>query len=524
MKKLLILGFAAVSMLLGSCSKSYLDVRPTTDVSKEDALTSVANIEASMQGTIAHQNQWRYDQSMTAQTSQSIFNDMMAGIIVRPHKSNGWWWSLYRFSSWDFDSSSNFYFHYRFGYITLKNLNMIIAATVNEFENMSASDKAHFQTLRAEALALRAAEYHKLSVYYGYRWEGDKNTANTQLSVPLILNETMDRNPRNTMSEVYAQIWIDLNEAISLFEANKDFEAPVDEDLAERPNIYMAYMLKARIQMYQHDYAGAYESAKKVIDSKKYSIMGWDEYQAGFNSVENKEWIWGAKLTATNPKYFASYFAYMGVNYSSSFIRTAGMCIDSRYVTVLPDSDVRKGTGTDGIVLLDNAATIKANGKPYYFAKGFTPTTSANVFPYYMRKYKQTSTGSLGAGDVVYMRLAEAYYIAAEAAYRLGNEADAQAMLTKAVLPYDAKFVAPAGAALYTAIKNYKAFDMYGEGRGFEDVKARGEKVIRTGSNHNLLEVAYENWSSIKGEENSKISKLIMDKSIIENNNLIVND
>ncbi len=119
------------------------------------------------------------------------------------------------------------------------------------------------QQLTGEAKFTRALIYFELVNLYG--------------GVPLLLTSKYQDNavaPRNTVSEVYAQIVSDLKDAQSLLSANylaADASSVTTERL--RPNKAAATALLARVQLYLSDWAGAEASATTIISNSAYSLV-----------------------------------------------------------------------------------------------------------------------------------------------------------------------------------------------------------------------------------------------------------
>ena len=83
--------------------------------------------------------------------------------------------------------------------------------------------------------------------------------------------------------------------------------------------------------------------------------------------------------------------------------------------------------------------------------------------------------------DVIYMRTAEMYYVAAEAYYLAGNTTKAQEALTTIMATRVPGYICTStGEALYKEICVNKRIDMFEEGSRFFDIKRRNESIDRS--------------------------------------------
>src|SRR5690349_14735920 len=194
-----------------SCKKDYLDTFPTTAVAATDAVASTLNAYAALNGI--HRIMYtQYDQQGEAgEGSNNIFRDLMGEDIVYPLANGstgliGWLqWTNHRNVN-----STDLRYVYRFYYRIIANANVLI----NGIDGASGPD-ADKKIIKGQALAYRAWAHFQLVQLWGKRY--DKATRpNTQLGVPILLNNTLAGQPRATVEEVYTQINKDLDDAIIL--------------------------------------------------------------------------------------------------------------------------------------------------------------------------------------------------------------------------------------------------------------------------------------------------------------------
>jgi len=141
---------------------------------------------------------------------------------------------------------------YEEAYDVIRQCNLVIE-NIPTVEDPSFTD-AEKNDAVAQAKFLRALVHLQLNNLFG------NNISESNLSVPLVtkvLSVTDPNQERNTISEVYDQIEIDLNEAISGI-------TNVDRSKATST---AAKALLARVKLYRGDYPGARDLANEVINS-----------------------------------------------------------------------------------------------------------------------------------------------------------------------------------------------------------------------------------------------------------------
>lgn len=173
---------------------------------------------------------------------------------------NGYSWADYLYSSSDDEDSYNNFYHviYLCNYI-LNNL-------------ADAPDGTKFTRSYVEG----AARFHRAFAYFNlvnlYAKHYDKNTAETDLGVPLILEA--DPNiiiGRASVQQIYDQIFTDLNKAkVSLTKEKPEYSF--------RPNQGAVYALLARIYLYQGEYKLCLEAAR-TARKQGYEISDYNQYE-----------------------------------------------------------------------------------------------------------------------------------------------------------------------------------------------------------------------------------------------------
>tara|TARA_R110002124_G_scaffold36815_1_gene118362 strand:+ start:105 stop:1238 length:1134 start_codon:yes stop_codon:yes gene_type:complete len=334
------------------------------------------------------------------------------------------------------------------------NANMIIA----NIDGASGSE-ADKKAIKAEALVYRAWSFFQTVQLFGERYKAGGN--NNSPGVPLVLTPSSDPLPRSSVEEVYTQINKDLDEAISLMNGyTRKNKSHFD--------ISVAKGIKARVAITQQNFATAATLAKEARTG--YTLMSNDDYLGGFNSYDNKEWMWSSRIVSDQTNYFYSFFAYMSNNYSASAIRSTPKVMFSVLYDKISDTDVRKklwdptGKNTVDFPL---------------------PLSTFQRFKYHPKKFR-VADQSLSIGDVPYMRAGEMYLLEAEALARQGKDAEAAAVLNTFAVNRDPsyKLSTKTGAALIEEIMVQRRVELWGEGFRFYDLKRTNSPLNRNGGNH----------------------------------------
>lgn len=484
-------------MLFGSCAKDYLRTQSSIAIGTPVALGTLENIELALNGMYTTLGNQYVTSQFLGMSYFNMFNDMVSGSMsVDRH----WLWSV----DWSFSTqkdnaltADNALRPWTYNYAAILKLNDILTG-INAITPTDIEKDLH-NNLLGQTLTARAMLYSIMNLHFSPRYESAA-TAKTLRSVPIRKDVSTGELERATQEEMINFILEDLDTAIAAFEGNS----------ISRPAQYLsgnaAKVLKLRMLMYTGRNEEVLVLAQDIIANSGKSIMGATQYMSGFNSVNNPEWIYGTVIGAGS----GVTWTYQGIwlNYNSTHWGQiyGPAIIDLSYVVGTDNSDIKLVADGDGVAdkfegtppvtkgltmrdtdirralfLEDTKATIEANGLAHYFNEGWTGTPSAYVAQGQNRKFIDMN-GDRKA-DVVMMRLAEVYYIAAEAAALTGNDGLAQTYLSVVAEPYDSGVTSyirtKTGADLKLMIENYKRVDMFGEGRVFADVKRRGDWVYR---------------------------------------------
>lgn len=445
---------AALAMGLSSCKKEYLDTAPTDQVSASVSFATTTNAQSVVNGIYRNMYQAYLNQDEGGESSVMIDMDMMGEDLVNPTTGSGWFITSYRYTMHRTVNATQLLFIYKYYYTLIANANAVL-----EHVDAAAGPDADKKTIKGEALGIRAYAHYQLVQLFAKRYDATA-IPNTQLGIPIILNTNLDPVKRSTVEEVYTQIGKDLDAALAYFAgaAARVSKAHI--------NANVIYGLKARVALTKQDYTNAVTNAQ--LARVGFPLMSNSDYLGGFGNAANSEWIWGVTQIADQSSGFASFCAYMSVNFNSTHVRTDPKCINNLLYNQITTTDIRKQ-------LWDPTAANTA----------FTPPPGGSRYPYMNRKFRSFDSGNSYA-DLVFMRSAEMYLIEAEANARAGQFIAAQNALYPLAVNRDPLYVKSTlvGQPLIDEIMIQRRVELWGEGFRFLDLKRTNSALNRNGANH----------------------------------------
>lgn len=476
---LLLLMFIAI---LSGCSDSYLDTVPTSSTSTKTIFETTTNAKQAINGIarLMVSQYGEFGQVFCGEgTIKFLFGEYTGENFSRPRLTG---WSNVMNSTYIENSDHVSYNGYPWFYYyeLIGNANSIISS----IDATSGTDQER-QFIKAQALTYRAYCYTQLAQFYCCRWSDSNNGTvvskrNNGLVIRTEENAEETDVALSSSGEVYAQIYKDLDEAISLYKSSGIKRSNVWE-----PNIDVANAVYARAALYSQDYATAATKASEVRTG--YPLMSNAEYTSGF-SVENKEWIWGSYGGDDQTLYYYGFHSYMAFDANSSIIRGYPVCMSKELYDKIPPTDIRKAMFLDGSLYpysKVNGNLSKTADANAVRAAHPTMLPSHSVAAY--MSFKFSINGSVGVGYINHFRSAEMYLIEAEAKFHQSDIAGAQAVMNKLIKDSgrDASYQCKAtGDELLSEIKKYRAIELWGEGFDWIDKKRYNEKLVRNDFNH----------------------------------------
>ncbi|MFT4203484.1 MAG: RagB/SusD family nutrient uptake outer membrane protein [Chitinophagaceae bacterium] len=415
---------ALSSVLLLSCSKSFIERDPVDQVADATALTTESAMQDALTGVYA-----TYRSTSFYGRDLVIMGDLMADNSYVASSNSGYYTTPYYYTFVNNDS----YFTeiWEQGYNIILNTNKIINSSPS-------GDAETIGEIRSQAYALRALAYFRMvNIYarpYTYDSEGD--------GISVVLTDSSDAKPaRNTIAEVYSQI-------IS------DYKAALDSAPAYSSSVtvsqYAIEGLLANAYLYMGDYTNALSYAEDVIDNSGFSLIGntstayvsfWSNAAV---QTDQTEVMFEIDANSVNNNGYGDFAGQYANGYSQIFCDTA-------FYASYTSTDVRKSVLTQdeetGVVYVDK-------------------------FP---------NAANSDRDNIKVIRLAEVYLVAAEAAYRTGDEATALTYLNALAQQRDPSLTAytSTGTTLLSDIETERRKELAFEGNRLYDENRLEETLVR---------------------------------------------
>lgn len=509
---------ASAIFTMTSCKEDYLDLEPITSTSAADIAGSIEGARAAKTGLCQGMYRQFSEHNLVGTNGEAwmmryygeVFGNNMLNNYFCGHgtgDSYATWLQLRDYTYWG--AQQMWYYAYNL----INWANMII----ENIDNLAPNDGER-DFIKAVALSIRAHCYTRLIQCYAPNWE---NANNGDVKC-IIIRETssVEQKPFGTMKEALDLIYSDLQKAIDLFDS-----CGWKREFIWEPNGNVASGLLARAALIKHDYQLAQKMAHEAREG--FPIMSADEYRNGF-VIANDEYMWATyyEAPATAIYYFAdgAYYACNG-RYQSSWGYTVSS-IDYTFYKKFPNTDIRKGlyftpefldlhpdlASKHGITAADfwdsekvytNGMRIQLNSQNANITnlvqeygkselERLTPINNfldGTVAPYQNKKteitfgiqWKFWGNQIYGMNQYPFMRAAEMAYTEAEAASRNGDEATARQIMIELNKDIrDPNFTCTeTGDALLQKIKDYRGFELWGEGFNWFDLKRWHDPIKR---------------------------------------------
>ncbi len=338
-------------------------------------------------------------------------------------------------------------------YAVISGANEVISTLVDR-----AGEDDTVDYMLGQSYTMRAYCYFWLINLFQQPYEWNK----TALGIPLYTEDKILLG-RQPVADVYERILEDVETGYNLLKG-KGIKSKSEL------NEYAAAAIYANVLSFVSDYPDQWskvaEWAQIAIEGGR--LMSEEELLSGFNDVSLSEVLWGVSINAETNTFYASFMSHVDP-YGPGYGGELGnyKMISSDLYSKIDDNDIRKKWfGVD----------LAENDSHYAYRQ------------YVQRKFLDcytTGTGETFTSDYIYLRTGEMYFVAAEALYLAGQEAQARTMLNTIVQSRNPSYNATAsGSALLEEIQIQKRIEMWGEGRRLLDMKRRAEALDRTTSNN----------------------------------------
>jgi hypothetical protein len=412
-------------MMLGSCKKSFLDLKPYNGVEADAAINNLSDMQAAMNGVYGN---------LTSPNlfgrSIPLFGDLVADNVYISSTNSNRYLDFFQINYTI--ANGNAQGIWQSAYSTILRANNII--------NSSLQASPEVSQIRGEALSVRALMYFELVKFYAKPYTVDANA----LGVPLVLEKSPRvKPPRNTLKEVYTQIEKDLTDAYGLMTQNKSSGFFTK---------YAAKALQARMHEYKGEWSKALTAAQDVINNSGYKLLQLNEVVPFW---ENN--------TARNDKLEVLFEVVFDANNNIG---------NSSLPYFFDQGGYGDALATESLYGLYANTDVRKN----WFIVG-SPTRGANVKV--VNKYPNAN--SVDKDEFKVLRMSEIYLIAAEAAYQTNNETLARTYLNAVATRRVSGFTGytSSGAALLDDILLERRKELAFEGHRYWDIARYNKDVVR---------------------------------------------
>lgn len=455
-RKYLVLALAAASI---TACKKQLNTAPTDSVPEDILFQNVTNLSSIWEGTWASMMDDFYGGTYSNPGYKSIglTSDAMGDDVAIITTKYGFS-TTYQFSQMYDKTQSRVSGFWSELYKIINNMNIILAHV-----DAVPGDPAAKNVLKGQALALRANTYITLASFYQFSYLKDSLAK----AVPVYTTPTTDTTrglPRATLQQVYAQVIADLTQAKPLLDG---YARPAKYKIDA--NVVSGLLARAYL------YTGRWQDAAREAELARqgYPLMPAADYAKGFNDVNNSEWIWGHPEIPSQSD--GSYsFHFLDVTSASSYYYN--FMADPNFMGFFDDGDIRKNL----------------------FEWDGTPGREGYL------QYKKFLFRADQTADLVLMRSAEAYLIAAEGYARSGDISNAAASLNALRAARSAKLYDTNGSTaqdLINTILVERRKELWGEGFSLSDIIRNQLPVVRsryTDASGNDIQVSVNTPSGTK--------------------------
>ena len=483
--KYILLMFLAISIT--SCEEEFLDRTPTDAISASDALASQENMQLVLNGVhrgLYSQSQTVFPGGNSARANNHYWvplgDNLTGGLIHSANANNLSWRSALQWNEHTQPTSLTVELLWYHRYNIILHANLLI----NGITNGELTETPELNSILGQAYTYRAYAYLSLVQHFGKGYLiGDPAT---DPGVPLLFSSEspFTSEPRSTVEEIYTQIGLDLNDAITAFE-NGSSRPSGGAEAKSQLNINVAYGLKARWALSKGDWQTAADAAVKAREG--YPLLNEGDWKSGFYTNDLSEVIWGSHVIQAETTFFRSYFYLASNTFNGSQNRNNPKIADRRLIDAIPETDYR------GDVFLPdapNSNTSASNGNggwanninPLYTTEEefdaaiaeikstYGLSSGHNTHPYMHFKLRQANPGTTDPDDIIYMRASEMYLIEAEARLMMDDLNGAKEALRPLAEARDSAWNADDFTTednFFEHLKFQWRLEMWGEGFGY---------------------------------------------------------
>ena len=252
--------------LTASCKKDFFDLQPYDALPVEDAIETDGDLNVIVNGMYSNLRSVNlYGRTLP------VKGDLAADNVYLKGNNSGRYLELrdYNQTAANADALGV----WNSAYIAIKNANIVIHS---DLEPSPIVDQ-----LKGEAYAVRALMHFELVRNFAKPYIVDANA----LGVPVVTSFEQDARPaRNTVSEVYAQIISDLNQAFTLMNFSQGETVEITSTggtrlmTSEYFTPYAAKGLLAKVYLHMGEWANARDAALEVVNNSGFVLVSAGNY------------------------------------------------------------------------------------------------------------------------------------------------------------------------------------------------------------------------------------------------------
>jgi len=498
---------AVSAVTLSACIKETF---PMSDSATSEQIgASASALQASVNGVPAQMCQsYLVYGSQTHETDMAFPQFMMAytellGDFFPLGSNSGYdWYRNYNTFDRSFGDDSYFAFLPWFTcYQFIKSANDIIGAVDLESESTTAALKAY----AGMAYATRAFDYYLLTIMYEPVENIYTDISSVKgLTVPKVTFETdaeaAKNNPRMTHKECIDFMISDLEKA-------EECLSGFSQTSKLLPSLAVVYGIRAKVHMWDEDYANAAKYARLAIDTfggTPVTETQWLDLATGFNTA-NQAWMWNLHYSAETMGNLCNYIGWASGEADWGYASLTRPSIDKSLYDKISATDFRKYTFLDPAKYdFYNYQTVRDEA---YIEDA--PACLSLKFRCGGKDWENYTVGA--AVDVPVMRVEEMYLIEAEAVGMSQGLAQGTTLLNSFMQNHRQKDYSCQATNLrdfQLEVLTQERIEFWGEGWGFPNAKRIKPDVIQNYEGTNAPAAIFQiNCKGIKPNWNFVIPK-----------------
>ena len=412
----------AVSLVASSCTKTYLDQKPTTSVLLSDAIKTEADLLVATTGMYGSlRNTDLYGRTLP------VKGDLMADNTFVITANSGRYIS---FNTYIFTNADAYALNmWSAAYVAINNANTVITY------GSKLTATTNINQYLGEAYATRALMHFELVRNYAHPY----TVAPTDPGIPIVTSFNQNALPsRNSIKDVYTQIIADLEKAYSLMTVYRG---------SAYFSKYAARALEARVYQTMGDWANAKTTALDVINNSGVTMVPSASYVAYWNNPA---------VQTSSSKNETLFEVASDISNNNGFDQLGYIYLISGYGDILATSDLYNSY---------SATDVRKN----FITPGTRSGQSGTA--YLVFKYPNPGNAS-DKDDTKVLRLSDILLIAAEAYYNTADPVNANLYLNKVAQQRDPSFAgwADSGSQILEDILTERRKELAFEGSRYWDL------------------------------------------------------